>query len=242
MTTAEPVAYLQWRKEVAQHDYAAASSYLSIRHGETRAREVSKKLQQLPVITPQTQTQGARRTGLGRDARHHAGHVLGLPQHLVQRHFVALALERRDVNLPARSTPVRREPLHHRRCGDDLSGLGLAGHAVGGVHRGAEHVTVLEHHRTEVTADADGDRLPLDLQLRVRRDLLLHLCRRVERGIGVGEGGHDLIAHGLDHRAVALLGGVAHHLDADRHHVTSAHIPHDVVQPRRADDVGKEYG
>ena len=51
MSAAEPVAYLQWRKEVAEHDYAAASSYLSIRHGETRAREVSKKLQKLPVIT-----------------------------------------------------------------------------------------------------------------------------------------------------------------------------------------------
>jgi hypothetical protein len=51
MTTAESVSYLQWGKEVAQHDYAAASTYLSIRHGESRAREVSEKLQKLPVIT-----------------------------------------------------------------------------------------------------------------------------------------------------------------------------------------------
>jgi hypothetical protein len=51
MTAAEPVAYLQWKQEVAEHDYAAASSYLSIRHGESRARELSEKLQQLPVIT-----------------------------------------------------------------------------------------------------------------------------------------------------------------------------------------------
>ena len=51
MTTAEAVSYLQWKKDVAQHDYAAASSYLSIRFGESRAQEVSAKLQKLPVIT-----------------------------------------------------------------------------------------------------------------------------------------------------------------------------------------------
>jgi hypothetical protein len=51
MTTAEAVQYLQWKKDVASHDYAAASSYLSIRFGETRAQEVSEKLEKLPVIT-----------------------------------------------------------------------------------------------------------------------------------------------------------------------------------------------
>jgi hypothetical protein len=51
MTTAEAVPYLQWKKDVAQHDYAAASGYLSIRFGESRAREVSEKLQKLQVIT-----------------------------------------------------------------------------------------------------------------------------------------------------------------------------------------------
>ena len=51
MTTAgEAIQYLRWRKDVADHDYAAASSYLSIRFGESRAQEVSKKLQKLPVI------------------------------------------------------------------------------------------------------------------------------------------------------------------------------------------------
>jgi hypothetical protein len=45
------VQYLRWRKDVAEHDYAAASSYLSIRFGESRARELSDKLQKLPVIT-----------------------------------------------------------------------------------------------------------------------------------------------------------------------------------------------
>jgi hypothetical protein len=51
MTTAgQAIQYLRWRKDVADHDYAAASSYLSIRFGESRAQEVSKKLQKLPVI------------------------------------------------------------------------------------------------------------------------------------------------------------------------------------------------
>jgi hypothetical protein len=50
-TTDEAVSYLKWKKEVARHDYAAASGYLSIRFGESRAQEVSDKLQKLPVIT-----------------------------------------------------------------------------------------------------------------------------------------------------------------------------------------------
>ena len=51
MTTAgEAIQYLRWRKDVANHDYAAASSYLSIRFGESQAQEVSEKLQKLPVI------------------------------------------------------------------------------------------------------------------------------------------------------------------------------------------------
>jgi hypothetical protein len=49
-TPGEAIQYLRWRKDVAEHDYAAASSYLSIRHGESRAQEVSKKLRKLPVI------------------------------------------------------------------------------------------------------------------------------------------------------------------------------------------------
>ena len=51
MTTAEAVQYVKWKPDVANHDYAAASSYLSIRFGESKAKEVSEKLQKLPVIT-----------------------------------------------------------------------------------------------------------------------------------------------------------------------------------------------
>src|SRR5580700_11967289 len=49
-TPAGAVQYLRWRKDVADHDYAAASSYLSIRYGESRAKQVSEKLRKLPVI------------------------------------------------------------------------------------------------------------------------------------------------------------------------------------------------
>jgi hypothetical protein len=51
VSTTEVVQYLQWKKDVADHDYAAASSYLSIRLGESRAQEVSEKLKKLPVTT-----------------------------------------------------------------------------------------------------------------------------------------------------------------------------------------------
>ena len=51
MTTPEAVSYLRWKKDVDQHDYAAASLYLSIRFGERRAQEVVKELVKLPVIT-----------------------------------------------------------------------------------------------------------------------------------------------------------------------------------------------
>ncbi len=42
---------LQWKKDVAQHDYAAAASYLSIRFGENRTKQVVEELRKLPVIT-----------------------------------------------------------------------------------------------------------------------------------------------------------------------------------------------
>ena len=45
------VQYLRWRKDVAEHDYAAATSYLGIRFGETRAAKVAAELRKLPVIS-----------------------------------------------------------------------------------------------------------------------------------------------------------------------------------------------
>ena len=51
MGTTEAVSsYLRWKKDVAQHDYAAASSYLSIRYGQSRADQIAAELRKLPVI------------------------------------------------------------------------------------------------------------------------------------------------------------------------------------------------
>ena len=51
MSTADVVSYLHWKNDVDEHDYAAASSYLSIRFGARRAQEVAAELRTLPVIT-----------------------------------------------------------------------------------------------------------------------------------------------------------------------------------------------
>jgi hypothetical protein len=50
-TTTVAVQYLHWKKDVDQHDYAAASSYLSIRFGADRAAKISAELKKLPVIS-----------------------------------------------------------------------------------------------------------------------------------------------------------------------------------------------
>ena len=52
MTTAgEAIQYVRWKRDVADHDYAAASSYLSIRFGASRAREVSENLKSSRLST-----------------------------------------------------------------------------------------------------------------------------------------------------------------------------------------------
>ena len=107
---------------------------------------------------------------------------------------------------------------------------------------GAEDVAVLEHDRTEVAADADRDRLPFDLQLGVDADVVLHAAGGVQRVVRRRERRHDLIADRLDDRAVILLGGGTHDLDAGQHHVAGAQIAHDFVDPRAADDIGEQDG
>jgi hypothetical protein len=51
MSNAEASEYLRWKKDVSEHDYAAASSYLSIRFGESQAEKVAAELRKLPIIT-----------------------------------------------------------------------------------------------------------------------------------------------------------------------------------------------
>lgn len=51
MTTDEAASYVHWKKDVDEHDYAAASSYLSIRFGEHQAEKVAAELRKRPVIS-----------------------------------------------------------------------------------------------------------------------------------------------------------------------------------------------
>jgi hypothetical protein len=52
MSSTEAVStYLRWKKDVDDHDYVAAASYLSIRFGDSHAEKVSAELRKLPVIT-----------------------------------------------------------------------------------------------------------------------------------------------------------------------------------------------
>ncbi len=90
-----------------------------------------------------------------------------------------------DVHASRDGAPRLGQPLLDRVGDDDLAGLGLARHAVRGVHRGAEHVARLDHDRAEVAADPDRDLLALDLEVRVAGDGRLHLDRGVDRRVAV---------------------------------------------------------
>ena len=195
------------------------------------------------LLAEAAQTQ-APRPGLlavrQRNRWQHAGHVLGLPQHLIERDFVAAALQRRDIDLAHRRAPFRRQLFDHRERRDHLSRLGLAGHTICRVHGRAEHVAVLEYHWTEMTADPDGDVRFIVLQAGVRGNHALHLVGGVDRLIRGREGRHDLITHGLDDRAALLLRRRLHDLDADPDHVPRLGIAESLIQHRAADDVGKQ--
>jgi hypothetical protein len=92
-----------------------------------------------------------------------------------------------------------------------------------------------------MAADADRHLLALDFEVRVPGDGGLHLHRGVDRRIAARESGHDLVAHGLHHRAAVLLGRAAHDLDADRDLVARGDVAEDLEQARAADDVGEQY-
>src|SRR6266513_707444 len=63
--------------------------------------------QQFAILTAQPQPHVLPGAWLARNPRHHAGHVLGLPQHLVKDDFAPLTLERGDVDLAAGRAPLR---------------------------------------------------------------------------------------------------------------------------------------
>ncbi len=184
----------------------------------------------------------ARHGSAQRDRRQHARRIFLLPEHLVELVLARFALERRDVDLTDRGLPLGRKAPYDCARDHDLPGFRLARHAIRGVHGRAEDVPVLEHDRAEVTADANRDRLAFDFELRVCADIVLHAARRIERIVGRGKRGHDLVADRLDHRSMVLLRGRAHDLDTGQHHVAGTQVAHDLIDARAADDVGEQDG
>jgi hypothetical protein len=73
-------------------------------------------------------------------------------------------------------------------------------------------------------------------------DVVLHAAGRVERVVRRGERRHDLVADGLDHRSVVLLGRGPHDLDAGQDHVPGAQVAHDLVDARTAHHIGEQDG
>ena len=93
-------ARMQARDQIALHHHVVV---LGTSDGDARVPLVD---QQLAVVAAQPQAHAARRPRLDGDARHHAGDVLGLPQHLVQGDLAALALEGGNVDLAARKHAI----------------------------------------------------------------------------------------------------------------------------------------
>ena len=108
------------------------------------------------------------------------------------------------------------------------------------MHRRSENIPRFEYDRSEMTADADRDLLPLDVEVRVAGDRSLHLDGRIHRRVAVVEGRKDLVAHRLDDGAAVLLGCAPHDLDADRHLVARRQVSENLEQARAADDVGEK--
>ena len=160
--------------------------------------------------------------------------------HLVQRDLGALPLEHRDVDLAHRRAPLGRQPLDRRRRGHDLAGLGLAGHAIGGVHGGAEHIAALQHHRPEVAADAHRNRLAVHLQRRVGGDLRWICAAALRASSAVGKVAMTSSPMVLMTVPLVLLGGGPHQVDAQGNDLAGALVAQHLVDAGRPDDVGEQ--
>ena len=84
--------------------------------------------------------------------------------------------------------------------------------------------------------------VPSVAELRAVGDAFLHLAAGAHGVVGRRKGRHDLVAHGLDHGAAELLGGLPHDLQALLDGLAGALVAHRLVQMGAADDVRKQYG
>ena len=62
-------------------------------------------------------------------------------------HFIGLSRHDSDVDLPAKRLPLATELFNGRLGRDDLPGLRLGGHAVGGGDSSTENIAVLDNDR-----------------------------------------------------------------------------------------------
>ena len=240
-TSEDELFEVLWQKEDATSMLPAIALGNAASREKQRVRRLRVRFQGEEIVVDDSRTNIAIGRAEG-DGRQHAGRILLLPEHLVELVFARLTLEGCHIDLAHRRRPLGGQPRDHGARDHDLAGLGLARHAICGVDRGAEDIPVLEHDRTEMTADAYRNRLTLDPQLRMNPDVVLHPARRVERVVGRRERRHDLVADRLDHRAAILLGRSPHDLDARENHVARTQVSHDFVDPRAAHHVGEQYG
>ena len=121
---------------------------------------------------------------------------------------------------------------------DNLTSLGLRGHAICGVHGCAKNVVLLLNDRTVVTTDANRYSDAVFL-LGVGRNPCLHHHGRAHRFLNRWKCGHNLITNRLDHGAVVLVGCVFHNVQAQGDRLAGFGIAKLVVQLRAADNVSK---
>ena len=145
------------------------------------------------------------------------------------------------IDLPDQSLPLRAQLVHYRTGDENLTGLRLRGHAVGGMDGNTGNIPLLKLDRPVVTADADGNMGTLRIDTHAVGDALLHLVCRVEGIVSRREGRHDLVTHGLDDRAPEILGRLLHHPQALLNRLPGTLVAEVFIELRAADDVCKQY-
>jgi hypothetical protein len=177
------------------------------------------------------------------DAGLHAGGVVLQPEQFVEFDGVLLALHVLAGNEARGGLEDGAHALVGGLGGDDLSGLGLSGHARGDVDGITEDVVVLEDGRPEVHADPDGEREldRCDVIGAEVGDSLLHVAHRSACGIDGAEGAHDFVADELDDPTLVALDDGLEHIKTARNHPACHRITVLLVELGAAGNVREDY-